>query len=384
MRNLFTLIGIGAVVLLLLFTSLPGCAPAAEKVAYENYVSSLPAGCEPVPPECFEQAQQEGELAIYDWAEWWPEEAYTNFSEEFGIKIVRDNYASEPEVVAKFKLNPQMPYDMVTGMATEELFKLRELGVVQEINHDWLPNVSKYMPKEFAEYESDPGAKYSIFTDYGFNAYWYNTKYVDDPRIPSWAVVFKPEEKYKGRITLVDDMDKTIANALSYLGYPVDSDDEEQLMEVKALMLGMKPYIMTFDSWPKRLALEEEGWICASCYGDGFMIHQENEDITADPPLEGARLASEIMFIPKAAPHPAVAHLWMNYVWRPQVSALIMGVTGWAPANPAAVEFLPPALAEWYARVPEGYLAKCQVMGPRAITGKGRELRMEIWEELKR
>lgn len=45
-----------------------------------DYVSSLPEGCFPVPQDCFEQAVEEGELCIYDWAEWWPEEIYEGFS----------------------------------------------------------------------------------------------------------------------------------------------------------------------------------------------------------------------------------------------------------------------------------------------------------------
>jgi len=343
----------------------------------------LPQGCEPVPPECFEQAKEEGQLNIYDWAEWWPEELYANFSEEFGIKIVRDNYASEEEVVAKFKLNPEMPYDMITGFAVRNVFRLVQIDTVQELSYDWLPNVSNYMPKELTEFETDPGAKYSILSDYGFNTFWYNTKYVDDPRLPSWGVFLEPEEKFMGKITITNDMAKALANPLSYLGYPVDSDDEEQLMEVKALMLRLKPYIMAFDSWPKRLILEEEAWMSEGCYGDAFMLHQENENITADPPLEGARLATEAMWIPKAAPHSAAAHLWLNYVWRPQVSAFLCGVIGWQPANPAAIELLPSAMAEWYKRVPEDYLGKCQTIGPRALTGKGLELREEIWEALK-
>ena len=375
----------GVLVVLLLLTGLPACAPAVEEEgAYDKYVASLLEGEYPVPRECFEQAQEEGELNLYDWAEWWPEEIYANFEEEFVVKIVRDNFASEPEVVAKFKLNPEMPYDMITGVAVRIVIQIMHLDVLQEINHDWLPNVSEYIGKEFMEFEHDPGAKYSVFSDYGTDSYWYNTNHVDDPRMPSWAVLFEPDEKYKGRITLVDDMFKSLAGALAYLGYPVDSDDEAELAEVRDLMMNLKPYVMAFDSYPKRLALEGEAWICQGTYGDGFMLDKESGGVvTAQPAPEGSRLLSDLLLIPKGAPHPAVAHCWITYLYRPRTTAFLCGAIGVQPCSQASLEFLPEDMREWWSQVPEGYVAGCGVIGERAVTGKGLELRTQIWEELK-
>ena len=58
---------------------------------YEEYVTSLEKGYEPVPRECFEQAMKEGQLNIYDWAAWWDEDLYNDFSKIFGIKIMSRN-----------------------------------------------------------------------------------------------------------------------------------------------------------------------------------------------------------------------------------------------------------------------------------------------------
>jgi hypothetical protein len=52
---------------------------------------------------------------IYDWAEWWPEELFKNFEKEFGVKVTRDHFADTEEMVTKIKLNPKVPYDLVTG-----------------------------------------------------------------------------------------------------------------------------------------------------------------------------------------------------------------------------------------------------------------------------
>ena len=383
MRNLFTLIGIGAAVLLLLFASLPGCAPAPEKVAYENYVASLPAGCEPVPPECFEQAIEEGELYLYDWAGWWPEEIFEGFSEEFGIEITRDHYADVEEVRAKLSLYPETPLDLITGIGISTSLILREVGAAGEMNPDWMPNVLGYMPEELMELEHDPGLKYSIPTDLYFTCYVYNKEIVDDPRIPSWAVLFEPEEEFYGRITLVADMHETIGPALKYLGYNFYSDDEAELMEARDLLLELKPHVMAFDSWPRGLLLGDEAWISGLWYGDGWFLNEEHEAIVSALPAEGTNLGIDITVHPIGSPNPAAAHLFLNYLFRPEVNAMFIEAIWYSPVHTAVTELL----SEEVLRVvtfPQGYLDKCDAFDPRAITGIGLKLRTEIWEEVRR
>jgi len=386
-RNLFTLIGIGAVVLLLLFASLPGCAPAAEKVAYENYVSSLPEGCEPVPPECFEQAMEEGQLNMFEWAEWWPQEMYDGFSQEFGIKLVRDYFGSEDEVIAKFRLNPEAGYDYVyTGLRAAIL--LREMDALREINYDWVPNAKKYLPEWVFEEGTtfgDPGWKHAIPYEMCITSYSYNAKYVDDPRIPSWSVLFEPDEKYKGRITLTDNMWEVIPCALMYLGYRIDTKDEGELMEVRNLLLSLKPYIMAFDSWPVRLMVEEEAYISHTWGGDALYFHRQLESIRGGLPTEGTQLAFGTFGSAIGGAHPAVFHLWANYVFRPEVNNLLIETIGYSPLHTAVPELLSEEMKAWPCTVlPEEYVEKSQFQPPVVFTAEIIDLWEPIWLELKK
>ena len=144
-------------------------APAPD--AYEEYVASLPAENLPVPRETFEQAVEGGELYIYDWAEWWPEEIFEGFSEEFGIEVSRDHFASTDEIKTKFSLYPDTPFDLITGIGIEDTVPLIDLGVAQKMNHDWMPNVVEYMAEDLMEMDYDPGLEYSVATDLYFCAY---------------------------------------------------------------------------------------------------------------------------------------------------------------------------------------------------------------------
>jgi spermidine/putrescine-binding protein len=104
----------------------------------------------PVPASCMAQLEKEGKvLYIYDWAEWWPEELFENFTKEFGIKIVRDHYADEMEMITKFKLNPKTEYDLVLGCGATSIAQLRPIGGIRKLDHKWLPNVEAYLMDEY-------------------------------------------------------------------------------------------------------------------------------------------------------------------------------------------------------------------------------------------
>jgi spermidine/putrescine-binding protein len=333
--------------------------------------------------DILEMVKEEGNvLNIYDWAEWWPEEIYEGFSQEYGIKIVRDNFADMDELLTKFKLNPEAKYDFVLPEG-RVFMQMKELGVLHKLNHDWLPNVNKYLPEETKQSFYDPGYQYGVASDLYILGYSYNTKYIDDPRIPSWGALLQPDEKYKGRISMLNSMYGTIGATLKYLGYSWNSVDEDELMEAKELLLQQKPYVMAYESWPVRIMIEEEAWMAEQWYGDAYFLSQELESLRVAMPSEGSQKGIDFMAIPIGAPHPAAAHLFIDYILRPEVNALLIEAIAYLPNHTTSGQLLS---EELQALLPsEEYLSdKCEWETPQAYTGKGLELRSAIWEELKK
>lgn len=374
--------------LLVLTFAIAGCF-AAEKQGktYDEYVDSLPEGCYPVPRECFEQAVEEGQLNTFEWAEWWPEEIYSDFEKEFGIKIVRDYFANEDETIAKFRLDPEVGYDWVyTGL--RPAVTLREIGALSEINDDWVPNVAEYLADwAFVEGATmgDPGWKYSKPTHFGLLTYAYNTSYIDDSRVPSWGVLFEPDEQYENKITLIDDMKEVITCALIYLGHDIGTTDEDELNEVRELLLNLKPAVMAFDAWPVRLVVEEEALI-AHCYGgDSMYFHRQLDSIMSGLPTEGTQTAFGTNGIAKGSEHPAAAHLWLNYIWRPEVMAKIMESIGYATVHTGVPGLLSEELSSWPTTIlTEEYLKKCQWDRPELWEEEINMLWTDIWMEFKK
>lgn len=371
----------GALVLLLVFMFLGGCSPKKEATDYEKYVASLEEGCEPVPQDCFEQAIEEGELNMWDWAEWWPDEIFDGFTEEFGIKVTRDPLSDFDEIVTKFKLDPELEYDL-TVPSTRAFLQLREIDVLQKLDHDWIPNVNKYLEDTVKNAWYDPNYQYNAPIDIAYTCYVYNTKYVDDPRVPSWSVLLEPDEKYEGRVVMWDDMYEAIGSALRYLGYSYNSDNEDELNQAKEILLKQKPYLLAYDFYPHRIVVEEEAWIAGQWLGDYIDLNKDVPTIRSALPEDGTRYGLDIHVIPKGAKHPAAAHLFINYLWRPKINALLFNDINYTHVHTGIEELLSEELRSL--KPSEEYLKKCEIVSPKAFTGKGLELRTAIWEEVKK
>jgi spermidine/putrescine transport system substrate-binding protein len=344
----------------------------------------------PVPKEVMDQVRKEdSKLFVYNWAEWWPEELFKNFSKEFGVKVVFDYYADTEEMVAKFKLNPKAPYDVVLGCGIAEVIRLRGMGIVRDLNHDYLPNVKAYLKDAYKNRAFDPGNRFQI-PDSGYaTTYAVNSKYVDmkDPSIGSWKFLFE-SEKYKNKITMLDNMYEAIGAALKSLGYSWNSDNESELMQAKEVLMKQKARVMAYDSWPRRPLVEEEAWVSQTWDGDAWLVSQDmptKGSLKGVLPKEGTYISANTDFIPSGAKHPAAAHLFLNYLYRTDVNVLLIKTIGYPPAHKHVMEFMSPAMKAWPGFIlPDGYIEKCDMVDERAFTGKGKELRLKIWEDLKK
>jgi spermidine/putrescine transport system substrate-binding protein len=366
------------VLFMLLFFCMGILTEASAAGKYKDYA---------VPQSCMDQVRKEGsKLFIYDWAEWWPEELFENFSKEFGVKIVRDHYADTEEMVTKFKLNPKLPYDLILGAGPADAVRLYKMGVLRELTHAWLPNVTAYLKDEFKTQSFDPGNKFQLLDSIFFTTYTYNSKYIDenDPLMGSWGLLFKGE-KYKGKITMIDNAQEAFGAALKYLGYSWNTDNEKELLEAKALLMAQKPLLAAYDSWPSRLLKEEEAWLSHLWIGDSWLLSQEQPEIKGVMPTEGTYYAGNTDFIPKGAKHPAAAHLFLNYIFRTEVNVLLVGWIGYPPVHKHTMEFMTDEMKAWPGFIPsEEYMLKCDGFDMRLVEGKGRELREKFWEDLKK
>lgn len=356
---------------------------------YAQYVASIPEGCKPVPRKCFEEAVAGKTLTMYDWAAWWPEEIYKNFEKEFGIKIVRDNYPNLDEALAKFRLNPKTPYDYwLTN--PKSLWYMQKWNLLNPINHDWIPNVNRYLAEDIKEAKWDPGYKYSILTTLGYDAYVINTDFVDpkNPLIPSWKFLFTDWKAYQNRLIMRDEMNRVIGDTLKYLGYSLNSTNPAELKEAGEALMTLKPHIMAFNSWPKRAVMAQEVWVVEGIVQDYLSLGNlikgksgKNPFLACYPP-NGCLLSPMLIVNPKGGSNPAAVHLFANYLYRPKVFASLINLVAYGSGHTAIEPLLTEQVKRWMTP-PKGYRKNCEVLDPKSFTGEGEKLREAIWQKVK-
>jgi putrescine transport system substrate-binding protein len=295
----------------------------------------------------------------YNWADYIGPNTIADFEAEFGIKVNYDLYDSTEIVEAKL-LTGQTGYDVVVH-AVRYSARLIPVGIYQPLDKSKLTlwdNLDPWVLETMAMY--DPENLYGFpymwgTTGFAYNIDMINARMLDAP-IDSWDMIFKPEIVSRFAdcgISILDEPTDVIPQAMLYLGHDPNSMDPAHISEVENLLKAVRPYIRYFSS--TRMISDmpnEELCIAMSWSGDYAQAMQRAVEVGADIrlaytiPKEGTVVWFDGMFIPVDAPHPDNAHLFINYLLRPDVIAEISYHTRYANANLPALALLPAEVTE--------------------------------------
>ncbi|MES2930364.1 MAG: spermidine/putrescine ABC transporter substrate-binding protein [Patescibacteria group bacterium] len=188
----------------------------------------------------------------------------------------------------------------------------------------------------------DPGNKFSIPFQYSACGIGVDTSKVKNFK-KSWSLLF--DEKYKGKISMLDDIRYGMVPALKTLGYSLNTTNETELSHVRDLLLRQKSLVRAYTSDTYIDLLKSgEVWIAYGYTGDIYQAIKENSNIVYFIPEEGSALAVESMCILKGAKNKKTAEQFMNYILEPQVDADIVNHTQYATPNDSAKQFINPKI----------------------------------------
>jgi spermidine/putrescine-binding protein len=285
------------------------------------------------------------ELHIYNWSEYIDPEIYEDFEQEFGVKVIEDTFASNEDLLAKLQAGAT-GYDIIVP-SDYMVAIMVELDLLAEINYDNIPNFEN-IDETFLNPPYDPDNKYSVPYQWGTTGIGYNADLFEEAP-DSWAYLFDPEmaAPYAGRMSMLNDSRESIGAALKYLGYSINSTDEQELEEAKQLLIQQKEWVSAYDSdgFEDLLASGEvdigHGWS-----GDYFAAAEEAEQVWYIIPQEGGVIWTDNLCIPKSAPSQYTAEVFINYLLQPEVGAQITNYTWFGSPNKASEEFIDAEILE--------------------------------------
>ena len=305
------------------------------------FAALLPLGCAKKGSGPSPDAKPAKELNLFAWSEYVPQSVIDGFTRETGIQVHYETFASNEEMLSKL-LAGATPYDLVqpSEYTVEALIKA---GKLAPLDHARLTHLNNIAP-EYADLPHDRGMKYSVPWMAGSVGIVVNTEKVKEP-VTSYREFF--QAKYKNRLIVLNDNREMVSWALSASGLDINRITPETLAQIKPLLAGWIPLVKVFDSdSPKTALLNGDVDLGIVWSGEAAYLYQENKKFQYFLPSEGAHRFIDSLAIPVGAPHPDAAHLFINYILRPEVSKLISDDFPYTNPNTEARKRLSPAQLE--------------------------------------
>ncbi len=306
-------------------------------------------------------------LNIYNWSDYIAEDTIKNFEKETGIKVNYDNYDTNEVLHAKLVAG-KTGYDIVVPGAHFAKTQI-EGGLLQKLDRAKLTNWGNLDKGLLAQMATvDPGNQYLVDWLWGYVTVGVNTAKVKAalaaPPNPlslpanAWSLLFDPAyaAKLKGcGINFLDSASEVLPVALLYAGKPPYSKNAADYDAAAKVLKAVRPYVTRFSSsgYINDLA---SGQLCAVMGFSGDINIARARALEAAPkapaaiealvPQGGATLFFDSMAIPKDAPHSGNAHLFINYILRPEVAASLTNKVFYANPNAASLKFVKKDVAD--------------------------------------
>jgi spermidine/putrescine transport system substrate-binding protein len=282
----------------------------------------------------------EDELNIYNWSAYLNPDNLKAFKGEYSVDATQDFYASNEELIAKLK-GGATGYDIIapTGYAVEILAKS---GLLLELDHSRIPNLTNADP-QFIGAGFDPDNRFSVPKDWGTTGVGFLTDHVGED-ITSWAQFYDLAAKYSGRYTVLDSSPEVVGSALKLLGYSYNTLEQGEVDEATDKLISIKGDIAAITSSQYRQMMQrEETYVALGWNGDFFYVKKPHTYVI---PSEGSEFWLDNWCIPASAPHPNLAHEFLNWILTPEHQATETNYTYYASCVTAAKDMVDPTIGD--------------------------------------
>jgi putrescine transport system substrate-binding protein len=289
---------------------------------------------------------QERVVNVYNWNDYIDPKVLEDFTRETGIKVVYDTYDNN-EIVETKMLAGRSGYDIVVPSAPF-LQRMVAAGVFQPLDRSKVPNLANLWPEITNRLKTyDPDNRHAVPYLWGTVGLGINVQKVrerlgnDFPR--SWQLLLEPRNASRLKdcgIHVLDGPEDVLPNVLRAIRLDPNSKNEADLRRAGDAVFRIRDNVRKFHSSEYINALAG-GDICMALGFSGDILQARKRakeagngvEIEYIIPVEGAQMWFDSMVIPKDAPNAENAHIFINYMLRPEVAAANSNLVEYANAN---------------------------------------------------
>lgn len=300
---------------------------------------------------CATAAFAEGDVVVYHWFEYIPQELIDKFTAETGIRVVMDTYDSNEAMLASLRAGGMGTYDVaVPGDYMVQI--MRDNDMLDTIAEGELTNHGNILP-EWLDVAYDPGRRHSIPYQWGSTSFSVNRDVFDGP-INTTDIIFNPPAALSGRINMLASQGEVMALTAIHLGISMCSTDRADLQALNDLLMGSREHWLSFNSDTAREILVS-GDAAAGMIYDGFSARariEEGANLEYAFPTQGYIAWMDNVVLLNDAPNRANAIRFMDFLLEPENVGMLTNWTQYSEGIDGVAPYLDPDLASQPERNP--------------------------------
>jgi spermidine/putrescine transport system permease protein len=277
-------------------------------------------------------------LNVYIWSNYIAPETVKRFEDRYGVRVNLDTYDTNEALLAKVAAG-NVEYDVLCP-SNYPIEVLIQEGRLRALDRDKLPHLSNLDPR-FRGLRHDPEDRYSLPYFWGTTGIGFRRSRTGP--VDSWAALWDP--RFKGRILMLDDPREAFGAALKRLGLSLNTTDDDGLRRAQRLLFEQKPLVLTYNASNfEDVLLAGDVWLAQGWNGQLARAIDQDPDIEYVVPKEGSAFFLDSLVIPVTAPHPDLAHAFLDFTLEAKTAAEICRTMRYSTPNRAAVPLLPDEL----------------------------------------
>ncbi len=319
------------------------------------------------------------QLTLLTWPDYINPLTLEQFESEYQAEVNLEIVPSAVELIERMKSDGPMP-----DVLCPPDYAVRELGAegrLAELDHAKLPNL-EHLEKRFQfGRPHDAESRVSIVKDWGTTGFMYRTDMIyEEPK--SWADFWRLSEKFSGHVTVLDSPGEVIGAALKMRGHSYNDSSPDVLAAARDDLLNLKPHLLAFETNYKPLLSSGEACLSLGWNGDAAALIAQGVPTKYVVPSEGSQIWEDDWAIAAGAPNAELAHIFLNFLLRPEIAAQEARYTRYATGNRAALELLDDETRNDPSTYPpDEILQKLEAGMP--LDPDGQKRREELWNEVR-
>ena len=301
-------------------------------------------------------------LRVYNWEEYLRPRIIDEFAAKYDVEVEISSFGDMDDALETLRSGGDFD---VFFHRIDVIGRLLEERLLRPLNHSYIPNFNSNCWNVYQDPFYDLGARYGVpYTIYTTGIMWRTDRVAED--IGALANPYEVfwDERYRGRVHVLDDYREVISMVLLKNGITnLNTGDAADLATVADDLAVLAANVGGVDIDAYTDVPSGDAWIHQAWSGDAIAspyYFARGDDSTVIrywfPPDGAGAVANDCIGVLRNARNPVLAHLFINYLFDPDVATTNFEWNGYQPP----IDGLKPSLLVREGYVP-GYLSNTVV-----------------------